>query len=166
MPEVPTSIVGRNQQALATLEARRTRAAKLLRQGRSQSDVARELEVSRQAVSKWARALDDDGARGLRSRGPLGPPREIDRDQLARVLGIVFAWAQKDGIVPNAWTAPRVAELIKVCFGVEYDPAHVWKLLRSFGWRKRGWPHMKGRNEMLRAWMKRRWPRLKKKLRL
>jgi len=46
------------------LEARRMEAARLLRQGVSQSEVARRLEVHRQSVIRWARQLAQSGRVG------------------------------------------------------------------------------------------------------
>ena len=43
----------RPRRDFAGLEQRRKQAAKLFAKGKSQADVARELEVSRQSVSRW-----------------------------------------------------------------------------------------------------------------
>ena len=53
-------------------QARRERAAELFAQGRSQAEVARELEVSRQSASRWHAGWQAAGATGLQSRGPTG----------------------------------------------------------------------------------------------
>ena len=51
----------------AALEERRLEAARLLRAGLSQSEVARKVGVHRQSVSRWARELDISGVHGLRT---------------------------------------------------------------------------------------------------
>jgi transposase len=52
----------------AGLERRRMAAAELLRQGMSQSEVARRLGVHRQSVIRWARQLAQSGRAGLKLR--------------------------------------------------------------------------------------------------
>ena len=58
----------------AALEARRMEAARLLRQGLSQSEVARAVGVHRQSVSRWAQELERSGVRGLRQAKRTGRP--------------------------------------------------------------------------------------------
>ena len=50
----------------AALERRRMEAARLLRQGVSQSEVARRVGVHRQSVSRWAASLDEKDRAGLK----------------------------------------------------------------------------------------------------
>ena len=57
----------------AAREARRLRAAELFALGRTQAEVARDLGVSRQAVSVWHARFAQGGVDALRSRGPTGP---------------------------------------------------------------------------------------------
>src|ERR1700756_1662914 len=66
----------------AALERRRMEAARLLRQGLSQSAVARELGVHRQSVSRWAWELEQSGVRGLRQAGRTGRPPKLSSAQL------------------------------------------------------------------------------------
>ena len=54
------------------LERRRHNAAQLLSRGMPQAEVARQVGVSRQSVSAWARALADD--KQAWRRKPLGVP--------------------------------------------------------------------------------------------
>ena len=51
------------------LEQRRFEGLKLLRQGFNQSEVARRVKVCSQTVSRWAKAVSEDGARALRAAG-------------------------------------------------------------------------------------------------
>jgi transposase len=57
-------------------------AARLLRQGLSQSQVARAVGVHRQSVSRWARELEQSGVRGLRKAGRIGRPPKLNASQL------------------------------------------------------------------------------------
>ena len=50
------------------LERRRMQAARLLEQGLSEAEVARRLEVHRQSVNRWAKALVAAGQSGFARR--------------------------------------------------------------------------------------------------
>jgi transposase len=56
----------------AARQARRERAAELFAQGRTQAEVARQLDVSRQSASRWHARWQADGTTALRTRGPTG----------------------------------------------------------------------------------------------
>jgi len=49
------------------LERRRRQAARLLSQGVSQAEVARQVGAHRQSVSRWARELETKGPRSVDS---------------------------------------------------------------------------------------------------
>src|SRR5260370_41537729 len=66
----------------AALEARRMEAARLLRQGLSQSQVARAVGVHRQSVSRWPQELEQSGVRGLRQAKRTGRPPTLIPAQL------------------------------------------------------------------------------------
>ncbi|HFD87975.1 MAG TPA: helix-turn-helix domain-containing protein, partial [Gammaproteobacteria bacterium] len=51
---------------LKALQGRRMHAARLLEKGVPQAEVARELGVSRQSVSAWAKKLGAEGREGLK----------------------------------------------------------------------------------------------------
>ena len=63
------------------LERRRLEAARLLREGLGQSQVARAVGVHRQLVSRWARELSESGLRGLRKAGRTGRPAKFSPTQ-------------------------------------------------------------------------------------
>ena len=67
------------------LEARRMEAARLLRQGVSQSEVARRLEVHRQSVIRWARQLAQSGRVGLKKAGRAGRKPRLGGEQLKQL---------------------------------------------------------------------------------
>ena len=69
----------------AAREARRLQAAELFALGHSQAEVARDLGVSRQAVSVWHASFTQGGLDALRSRGPTGPDPKLSAAQLAQV---------------------------------------------------------------------------------
>jgi len=71
--------VRRNFEAL---ERRRMKAAELLKQGVSQSEVARRLGVHRQSVIRWVRQLAQSGRAGLKKAGRAGRKPKLSPSQL------------------------------------------------------------------------------------
>ena len=63
----------------------RQQAAKLFAKGKSQADVARELEVSRQSVSRWYGDWQAKGTTGLAGAGRAGRLPKLDAAQLGQV---------------------------------------------------------------------------------
>jgi transposase len=149
----------------ADLEARRRRAVALLAMGLGVREVARQIECSPAAVSRWQAEVRSRGPDALRPKPAPGRPRRLTPRQRARVLRLLLKGATAHGFSTDLWTLPRVATVIARTYGVQYHPAHVWKILRGEGWRcqkperrakerdetaiQRGrtetWPHIKTR---------------------
>jgi len=149
----------------AALEQRRLAAARLLRAGVSQSQVARELDVHRQSVSRWARELEESGVRGLRQAGRTGRPARLRPVQLRDLERALQRGPEAFGYATGLWTAGRVRDLIESRTGVRYHADHVWRILRKLGWTcQRPTGRALERDEAsIRHWQKVEWPRIKKK---
>ena len=149
----------------AALEERRMEAARLLRQGLSQSEVARELGVHRQSVSRWARELGESGVRGLRKAGRSGRPAKLIPAQLRDLERALKRGPEAFGFTSGLWTASRVRDLIEYRTGVRYHQDHVWRILRKLNWtcqRPTG-KALERDEQAIRQWKKYRWPQIKKK---
>jgi transposase len=148
----------------AALEERRLEAAKLLKRGVSQSEVARQLGVVRQTVAVWHKRLIEGGKQSLK-RGDLGRPRQLSAQQEKELGKALMTGALAAGYPTELWTLPRVGKLIATRFGVEYSTGHLWHLLRRMGFscqkpEKRA--TQRDEAEIIR-WKRRTWPALKKK---
>jgi transposase len=149
----------------AALEERRMEAARLLRHGLSQSEVARELGVHRQSVSRWARELGESGVRGLRKVGRSGRPAKLIPAQLRDLERALKRGPEAFGFASALWTASRVRDLIEYRTGVRYHQDHVWRILRKLNWtcqRPTG-KALERDEQAIRQWKKYRWPQIKKK---
>src|SRR5438067_729594 len=72
----------------AQMEERRLAAGRLLRAGeRSQAEIARELGVSRAAVTQWKRRLGRAGPGGLRRRRSPGRASRLSEARWSELLG-------------------------------------------------------------------------------
>ena len=149
----------------AALEARRMEAARLLRAGHSQSEVARKVGAHRQSVSRWARELEASGLRGLRKAERTGRPSKLGAAQLRDIERALKRGPEAFGFTSGLWTTGRVRELIEQRTGVRYHEDHVWRILRKLNWScQRPTGRALERDEQaIRRWKKYRWPQIKKK---
>lgn len=146
------------------LEQRRKKAGKLFAQGKSQAEVARELEVSRQSASRWYADWQANGTKGLSAAGRAGRLPKLDARQRRRVVTELNKGPAAHGYPTELWTLARVAEVVEATTGVSYHPGHVWRLLRQLGWsRQRPARRAVERNDQaVAAWVATEWPRVKK----
>jgi transposase len=161
MPTIPRRPAA--QQERGRLQARRLRATELFAVGMRQAEAARQLGVSRQAVSLWHARWQAGGADALRSRGPTGPTPKVSDAQLERVEQALLAGATANGFVGELWTLDRIVAVIERLTGVCHHPAHVWALLRH----RLGWSVQRPKRraaerdqDAIDRWVAERWPRI------
>jgi transposase len=104
----------------------RMQAGTLFAAGRSQAEVAHQLGVARQNVSRWRAG----GLKALRSAGPTGQAPRLSDAQLAAIDWALRQGAGAHGFDTDHWTLARITTVIQRLTGVGYHPGHVWKLLR------------------------------------
>jgi transposase len=140
-------------------------AARLLRAGLSQAEVARKVGVHRQSVSRWARELEAAGVRGLRKAERTGRPPRLSAAQLRDLERALQRGPEAFGFRSGLWTASRVRDLIEYRTGVRYHEAHVWRILRKLNWscQRPAGRALERDEEAIRNWKKYRWPQIKKK---
>jgi len=146
---------------------RRKRAARLFAAGKMiLARIARELQVSRQSVSRWYEQWERGGSGALRGAGRAGRKPKLEREQLRRVEVALRKGAKAHGFNTDLWTLPRVAVVVERLTGVHYHPGHVWKLLGSMDWTlQRPARRARERNaEKVKRWVDQRWPEVKKTL--
>ena len=151
---------------LQAMEARRIEGARLLKRKVPPAEVARRLEVSRQAVSVWARQLAQaNGAVGRLKAKPLGRPPRSEPAQCEQLRQMLLKGALAAGFPTELWSIKRVRALVKRAFGVSYSNTGGWELLRSLGFTpQRPEKRALQRDEQaISAWKRKTWPALKKK---
>jgi transposase len=146
------------------MEERRLQGARLLEDGVSQAEVARQLGVKRQSVHEWAKVMEMQGEKGL-VRVPTGRKPRLNSVQLGQLGELLKAGAQSHGYATALWTTERIARLIQRQFGVRYHRDHIGRLLGQMGWscqRPTGRARERKEEEIVR-WKRVEWPRIKKK---
>ncbi|MGE5248903.1 MAG: helix-turn-helix domain-containing protein [Bacteroidota bacterium] len=119
----------------SAMKARRLRAAEWFSAGEmTQAAIARELQTSRQSVSRWYRQWQRGGARTLEGAGRAGRKPRLNEGQRRRLAAALRKGARAYGFGSDRWTLDRVSALIEELTGVIYHRGHVWRILRGMGW--------------------------------
>jgi transposase len=147
------------------LEARRLQAARLLKKGLSEAEVARQVGVHRQSVNRWAKTLAESGISGLKKAKHVGRPAALSEKDLGKLEQDLKRGPEAFGYETGLWTTQRVGRLIEERFGVRFHTRHVWWLLRQMGWscQRPVGRALERDEEAIERWKKYKWPALKKK---
>ena len=116
------------------LEERRLLGARLLRQGVHPAEVARQVGVHRQSVSRWEAQLKKGGLRALKQAGRAGRKARLRPEDLRRIERGLKRGPEALGYETGLWTSWRVAHLIEQECRVKYHPSQAWRILRQLGW--------------------------------
>ena len=149
----------------AELEARRLRAVDLLRDGKSNTEVARLVGVSLSSVKRWKRAAAEGGSEALAAKPNRGRPPRLTPEQKQELAQIVRAGPLAAGFRNNLWTCRRVAQVIRQRYGVEYHRDHVGRVLHALGFTQQK-PQRRAtqRDEAaIEHWRTQEWERIKKR---
>ena len=101
----------------------RLAAAGFIQAGESDEQVARRFRVTKMSVSRWRRALETGGTGALVSKGPAGARPLLNADQQRELMAVIEAGPAAHGYLDQRWTLARIAELIRVRFGVRFRSA-------------------------------------------
>jgi transposase len=126
--------VGYWRRDLAGMRQRRLRAAELFGHGATQAEVARTLQVSRQAASVWHARLQTGGTTALAGAGREGRRPQLSAEQRAAIDQALRQGARAHGFATDWWTLARVAQVLQRLTGVRHHPGHVWRVLRQLRW--------------------------------
>jgi transposase len=162
MPTVPRRPAAQRERD--RLQTRRLRAAELFATGVRQAEVARQLEVSAQAVSVWHARWQSGGPEALRSRGPSGPTPRLSDAQLATVEQALLKGPTANGFTGELWTLDRIGLVIERLTGVRHHAAWVWALLHHrLGWSVQRPVRRAAERDQdaIDRWVKERWPAIK-----
>lgn len=146
------------------MRQRRRQAARLFAAGkRTQAEIARELHISRQSVSRWYEAWRLDEPGWIRGADRAGRLPKLNDEHLRRVDEALRKGARSHGFGADLWTLPRVAAVIERVTGVDYHPGHVWKILGAMRWSLQRLANQAqdGHGESRRHWVAEQWPAVK-----
>lgn len=144
-------------------EYRRFRALALHERGRSGAEIAEVLGVTTAAVSQWLVAARERGPEALRSKKAPGATPKLTAEQFDMLPKLLERNPAEYGFTGEAWSCPRVVELVRREFGVTYHPAHMSRILKRLGFTpQKPVRRASQRDEpAIEAWREQRWPELK-----
>ena len=152
-------------------EELRRRSVALVGEGRSQTEVAGLLDVSRQSVSEWVRAhrLGGDGAlaAGKRGRRP-GEKTALTPSQQAQIAKAIREKNPDQLRLPGfLWTRALVCELIDRRFAIRVAEKTAGRYLRSWGFspQKPARRAFEQNPEMVARWLDERYPAIEARAR-
>jgi transposase len=144
---------------------RRKAAIREIKKGKSQSEVARQLGVTRGNVHYWWKEYKEKGASTFKPHCSPGRPQRLDADQKKQLREMILDGPLAHGWKTDLWTTTRISNLIKKKFGVSYHPDHVGRILHQLGfsWKKPQRRAAERDEKEIQRWIKEEWPRIKKK---
>ena len=157
--------VGYWRRDLAGMRQRRLRAAELFHHGATQAEVARTLQVSRQAASVWHARLKAGGTTALAGAGREGRRPQLSAEQRAVIDQALRQGARAYGFASDWWTLQRVAQVIQRLTGVRHHPGHVWRVLRQMRWslQRPARRALERDGAAIQRWVAQDWPRIRQK---
>ena len=147
----------------ARREQVRLAAAEWIEEGASDREVAARLRVTRMSANRWRRALAAGGRPALVSKGPGGARCRLSPAQLAELAELLDAGPAAWGWEDQCWTLPRVAEVVRARFGVDYTLPGLDLLLHRLGWSVQvpARAAAERNEEQISAWREETWPEIK-----
>jgi transposase len=152
---------GRSKPSKTLREKTRASGYRLLRQGCTRAQVAKQLGVTWVTANTWKKQLEAKHARNSDKPRSGRRARLTDRQRQA-LRRILKKGALRYGYPTELWTLKRVAETIRREFGIDYNVTHVWRVMRSLGFSAQI-PLLKAmeRNEdAIREWITVNWPQI------
>jgi transposase len=153
----------------AQRERVRLAAAEWIEEGASDREVAvaARFRVTRMSANRWRRALAAGGRPARASKGPGGARCKLSPAQLAELAALLEARPAAWGWADQCWTLPRIAEVVRTRFGVDYTLPGLDLLLHRLGWSVQVPTRQASeRNEeQITAWREESWPAIKRRRR-
>lgn len=99
--------------------------------GKSRTEIAQFLKVSRTSVNKWVKAYLDHGLDGLQEKPHTGRPNRLSEQQLSELKKYVTSHAIKE--LGGRLQAKDISRYIEETFGVRYKQANIYRILHDIG---------------------------------
>ena len=125
---------GLTAEECARREQVRLQAADWIEEGATDQEVAARFRVTRMSANRWRRALAAGGRPALASKGPGGAHCRLSPAQLDELQVLLDAGPGVWGWADQCWTLPRIAEVVRQRFGVDYTLPGLDLLLHRIGW--------------------------------
>src|SRR3954469_25050165 len=155
---------GLTAEECARREQVRLEAAEWIEEGAPDQEVAARFRVTRMSANRWRRALAAGGRAALASKGPGGEPCRLSPAQRDELQVLLDAGPAAWGWADQCWTLPRIAEMVRERFGVEYSLPGLDLLLHRLGWSVQVPARRAAERDeqQIAAWREESWPEIKR----
>lgn len=143
------------------LEARRMKAARYFKEGKTKYWVAKHFKVSFSAAGEWHRRWKD----GILGARKPGKKEKLSLEQKKALSKMVLSNPTAHGYDTQLWTLERITACVKKELKVAYRPRSLSHMLHTLGFScQKPERRAKERNEKhITEWKRTRWPALLKK---
>ncbi|SAK92782.1 transposon protein [Caballeronia fortuita] len=112
---------------------RRMTAGRMLLDGASIEEVARQLHLSVQTVRRYKAIVSEGGLDALAQMGVGGRASVLDREALDWIATALRGPAREHGFESDTWTNARLRDVIERRFGVRYSRVYIWQIATNLG---------------------------------
>jgi len=147
------------------MKERRQEGGRLLKAGKlSQAEIARQLGVSRATISDWAKVVESQGIKGLKSKKAKGVESKLSCEEKQRLKKFLDQGALRYGFSTDRCTLERIRQVIQEKFETSYHPKYLSRLLKQLGFSpQKPMPQaIEQEKELVQAWLEKDWTRIKK----
>lgn len=146
------------------LEQRRLKAIGLYQKGQTQYQIAKQLDVSFEAVSNWVEIYQKGGIKALKTKGHPGPKSQLTDKDRSKIKAAILKGPNAYGYDTGIWTLERIAAVIRKLAKTTLKTTQTWRVVTSLGFScQKPERRAKERNEAdIQSWKLKTFPRLKK----
>ncbi|MEJ7736798.1 MAG: helix-turn-helix domain-containing protein [Chitinophagaceae bacterium] len=102
--------------------------------GYSSRQLAEIHDISFKQITTWVHRFEAEGIDGLKNRKGRGRKSLLSKDKMQRIKTVVLKeFPSAHGYKAVKWTGPLLAKWIESKYGVKYQRAQVYNLLRGLG---------------------------------
>ncbi len=102
--------------------------------GYSSRKLAEIHDISFKQITTWVHRFETEGLEGLRDRKGQGRKSMLSKDKKQRIKTLVLKELPSDyGYEEIRWTGPLLASWIEIKYGIKYQRAQIYNLLRRLG---------------------------------
>ena len=90
--------------------------------------------ISFKQITTWVHRFEEEGVDGLKNRKGRGRKSLLSKSQKQRIKTVILRELPSDhGYEQARWTGPLLAAWIEVKYGIKYQRAQIYNLLRGLG---------------------------------
>eukprot|EP00825_Cyclidium_porcatum_P025944 TRINITY_DN28060_c0_g1_i1.p1 TRINITY_DN28060_c0_g1~~TRINITY_DN28060_c0_g1_i1.p1 ORF type:complete len:157 (-),score=3.92 TRINITY_DN28060_c0_g1_i1:39-509(-) len=104
--------------------------------GQSSRKLESLFNVSYKQITNWVHRFEQQGLEGLHDKPGKGRKSKLTAHQKDEIREYIISNEPLlNGYDSNYWTVPMIQEFIKKQYGIDYQKAHIYNILRDMGFR-------------------------------